>query len=201
MGKAAYAALALGGALVLAAGGARAAPLEQHLPVCAACHGKDGNSLIADNPSLAGMAPEYLVRQMKHFKSGDRKSAVMAPMAAALDADAMQALADHFSEQTPAAGKAGDPALAAKGKVVYDEGIVGSAVPACSGCHGDDGSGDAKYPRLAGQHAAYVEQQLAAYRSGARANDLKGVMGAVAKRMSDADMRAVAQYITGMNKE
>lgn len=201
MRKTAYAGLVLGGALSMVAGGALADADEKHLAVCAGCHGKDGNSALPDNPTLAGMAREYLERQIKHFQSGQRKSAVMSPMAAMLDAKAAHELAEYFSEQTPAPGKPGDPALAAKGKVIYDEGIVGAAVPSCGSCHGDDGAGDAKYPRLAGQHAPYVERQLAAFRSGERANDLKGVMGAVAKRMSDADMHAVAQYITGMNKE
>lgn len=201
MRKTAYAALVLGGALFAAAGGALADADEKHLAVCAGCHGKDGNSTLPDNPKLAGMDAEYLERQLKHFKSGQRKSAIMAPMAAMLDDKAAHELAEYFSEQTPAPGQPGDPALAPKGKLIYDEGIVGSAVPSCSSCHGDDGTGDAKYPRLAGQHAAYVEKQLAAFRSGERANDLKGVMSAVAKRMNDAEMKSVAQYISGMDKE
>ena len=88
-----------------------------------------------------------------------------------------------------------DAKLAAQGKPIYDEGIVGNAVPACSGCHNDDGSGTEKYPRLAGQHPAYVADQMQRFRSGERANDSKSVMRAVAKRMSDSEIKAVAEYV------
>jgi cytochrome c553 len=125
----------------------------------------------------------------------------MTAIATTLDGEAIRQLAEYFSEQKPARGRSSDAGLAAKGKVIYDEGVVGSAVPACSSCHGDDGAGDAKYPRLAGQQPAYVEAQLAAFRSGKRSNDIKGLMGAVAKRMSDAEIKAVTQYIAGMDKE
>lgn len=182
--------------------GPQASPLHQHLPVCAGCHGRDGISATPDTPSLAGMDGSYLLRQLKHFKSGQRKSAVMNGIVAALDEEAMSALASHYGEQRPAAAEAGgDPALVRRGKLIYEEGIVDAAVPACSSCHGDDGAGDAKYPRLAGQRGPYVARQLEAFRSGERANDLKGVMGAVAKRMSDADIRAVATYVSTMNKD
>ena len=85
--------------------------------------------------------------------------------------------------------------LAALGKEIYDEGIVGNAVPACSGCHNEDGSGTEKYPRIAGQHSAYVIQQLLSFKSGERANDVKAVMRAVAKRMNEKEIRAVAEYV------
>lgn len=147
------------------------------------------------------MSREYLLRQLKHFKGGQRASAVMQPIVATLDGKAMEALAAYFSEQTPAPGKAGDPALVERGQLIYDEGIVARAVPACSGCHGDDGSGDDKYPRVAGQQGDYAIAQIQAFRSGARVNDLKGVMSAVAKRMSDDDIRAVVAYMSGMNRE
>jgi cytochrome c553 len=180
---------------------AAADPPQQHLAVCVGCHGAGGNSTLPDNPRLAGLAPEYIERQLKQFKSGERASPIMAAIVMTLDANAIRELAEYFSEQKPARGSTSDAGLASKGKLIYDEGIVGSAVPACSSCHGDDGAGDAKYPRLAGQQVAYVEAQLAAFRSGKRSNDVKGLMGAVAKRMSDAEIKAVTQYIAGMDKE
>ncbi len=193
----ARAAWAAAGTLGIALGAA-ASPPEGQLAICSGCHGPGGNSAVPDNPKLAGMDAEYLRRQLADFKSGRRKSPVMGAIVAALDADAMQTLAEYYAEQ-----KIGDtPGVdAAKGKVIYEEGIVGSAVPACSGCHGSDGAGDAKYPRVAGQHMAYIERQLRAFKSGERANDLKGAMGAVAKRMSEAEMHAVAHFVASLKEE
>jgi len=188
------------GWVLVAAVNAAAAPPAQ-VQICAACHGPNGNSVLPDNPKLASLDAEYLRRQLVDFKSGKRKSAIMGPIVTALDADTLQALAEHFSEQKLVPGPAVDEAMAAKGKVIYEDGIVGSAVPACSGCHGNDGVGDAKYPRVAGQHATYVEKQLLAFKSGERANDVKGAMGAVAKRMSEAEMRAVAHYVAGLKED
>lgn len=195
--SAAWSAWLGGGALCLAVGAAAAPP---QLAVCSACHGTDGNSASADNPKLAGLDAEYLRRQLSDFKSGKRKSAVMGAIVAALDGDAMQALAEHFAEQKISDTPGVDAAQAAKGKVIFEDGIVGSAVPACSGCHGSDGSGDAKYPRVAGQHMAYVEKQLLAFKTGERANDLKGAMGAVAKRMTEAEIHAVAHFVAGLKE-
>ena len=149
--------------------GAGAAPPEAQLALCGSCHGADGNSLVADNPRLAGQDAGYLRRQLADFKSG----------------------------LTPGI----DKALAAKGKVIYEDGIVGTAVPACSGCHGNDGAGDDKYPRIAGQHMAYSHKQLQAFKSGERTNDVKGVMGAIAKRMNDAEMQAVAHYVASLKED
>lgn len=169
--------------------------LKQALQMCEACHGPNGNSVIPQNPRLAGQDEDYLERQLEDFKSGARPSAVMGPITAALDRKTIDKLAHHFSEQKPAKGAAGDAKLAAQGKAIYDEGIVGSAVPACSGCHNDDGSGTEKYPRLAGQHPAYVADQMQRFRSGERANDAKSVMRVVAKRMNDGEIKAVAEYV------
>lgn len=169
--------------------------LKEALQLCTACHGADGNSTVSPNPRLAGLDEEYLERQLEDFKSGARRSAVMEPIAGALDKKTIDRLAHFFSEQKPAKGFAADAKLAAQGKAIYDDGIVGSAVPSCSGCHNDDGSGTDKYPRLAGQHPAYVSDQLLRFKSGERSNDAKAVMRAVAKRMSDGEIKAVAEYV------
>jgi cytochrome c553 len=88
----------------------------------------------------------------------------------------------------------------AAGKEIYDDGITASAVPACSGCHNEDGSGSDKYPRLAGQHSAYVVLQLLNLKSGERDNDERGVMRAVAKRMNEAQILSVAKYIATLQE-
>lgn len=184
-----------------AAWAANAAPPALHLQLCAACHGPGGNSVLPDNPKLAGMDAAYLMRQLADFKSGKRASPIMGQIVATLDNDSLRPVAEYYSEQKPAPGTSSDAALAAAGKLIFTDGIVATAVPDCGSCHGNDGSGDAKYPRLAGQHAGYVERQLLAFKSGERKNDAKGVMAAVAQRMSETEIRAVAQYLAGLKEE
>lgn len=170
-------------------------PLTERLQLCAGCHHPDGNSVIPENPKLSGLDAEYIARQLHDFKSGNRKSPVMASIIPMVDVKEFAALADFFHKQKPTPGGNVDAKLAAQGREIYDEGIVGSAVPACSGCHNEDGSGTEKYPRIAGQHSTYVIQQLLSFKSGERANDSKAVMRAVAKRMTEKEIRAVAEYV------
>ncbi|MBI5785422.1 MAG: cytochrome c4 [Rhodocyclales bacterium] len=176
-------------------------PLAERLQVCAACHNADGNSTIAENPRLAGLDAGYLARQLADFKSGSRQSPIMAGIVAGLHEQEFKPLAAHFSKQKPAPGAgAADAKLALLGKEIFDEGIVGNAVPACSGCHNEDGSGTDKYPRITGQHTAYVVQQLTNFKNGLRANDGKAVMQAVAKRMNEREIHAVAEYVATLKE-
>jgi len=170
-------------------------PLEERLQLCAGCHNPDGNSTIPENPKLAGMDAGYIARQLADFKSGKRKSPVMSEIIGMVSEKEFDALAAYYSKKKPTPGAAADAKLAALGKTIFDEGIVGSAVPACSGCHEEDGRGTDKYPRLAGQHSPYTIQQMMNFKSGERDNDSRSVMRAVAKRMNEQEIRAVAEYI------
>jgi cytochrome c553 len=177
-----------------------APPLAERLTLCAGCHNTDGNSSVPDYPNLAALHSEYLTRQMNDLKSGKRKSAIMAGIMAIVDAKEFPELARHFSEQKPRVPAPVDAKSIEVGKEIYDDGITVTAVPACSGCHNEDGSGSEKYPRLAGQNIPYVVQQLKNLKSGERDNDDRGVMRAVAKRMTEAQMVAVAQYIASLQE-
>jgi cytochrome c553 len=174
---------------------AQAVPLAERLTLCAGCHNADGNSTIPDNPKLASLDPEYIIKQLTDFKAGNRSNVLMSSIIPLVDAKEFEALAAYFHDQKRQLGAPFDPKLAAIGKEIFDEGIVATAVPACAGCHNEDGSGTAKYPRIAGQHSAYVIRQLTNFKSGERTNDPKGVMRAVAKRLTEDNMRAVAEYI------
>lgn len=168
--------------------------------VCVACHGADGNSPAPANPKLASQHPDYLNKQLANFKSGERKSAIMAGMAAMLTPEDMKGVAAYFGgqKQTPAAAK--DKVLVAQGEKIYRGGVAEMGVPACSGCHGPSGSGiPAMFPRLAGQHGDYIVAELVKFRNGERANDPGKMMQTVAMKMSDQDMKAVAEYITGLH--
>ena len=167
--------------------------------VCAACHTTDGNSNNPTYPSLAGQSPEYLAKQLTEFRSGARRNATMAPNAAKLsDADILN-LAAYYSAQQPKAKQAKDAALAAEGAKIYKGGNQGSGVPACASCHGPAGAGiPVQFPRLASQHAKYVLSQLKNFRSGDRANDGGKMMQVIARKMTDQEMKAVAEYISGL---
>jgi cytochrome c553 len=172
--------------------------------VCAACHGADGNSPIPANPALAAQHPEYVLKQLNNFKPRNGKPAervnpVMSSMVANLSGDDMANLAAYFAGQKARPVGASDPELVAQGSQIYRGGILSKSVAACSACHSPDGAGmPAQFPRLAGQHAEYVEAQLKAFRSGERANDPNRMMRAVAAKLSDGEIKAVAEYISGL---
>ena len=173
--------------------------------VCAACHSADGNSVAPANPKLAGQPAEYITKQLMNFKQGmldpnkegGRKSPVMGAMTAALSEDDMRNLGAYFSSKAAKSGTAKVPFDA--GKKVYQGGNNVTGVAACQACHGPSGAGiPAQYPRLGGQHADYVLAQLKAFRSGERSNDANKVMRTIASRMSDQEMAAVANYVSGL---
>ncbi|MCL2658630.1 MAG: cytochrome c4 [Betaproteobacteria bacterium] len=172
--------------------------------LCVACHNADGNSTIAQNPKLASQHPEYLYKQLHDFKSWNGKPAervnpVMAGMVAALDEADMRALAAYFSEQKLTLDEAKDRANVVQGQHIWRAGIAAKGVPACAGCHGPAGAGlPAQYPRVQGQHFDYTEAQLKAFRANERANDPNSMMRAIALRMTDVEINAVASYIQGL---
>jgi cytochrome c553 len=167
--------------------------------VCGACHGADGNSTASNYPNLAGQTPEYINKQLHDFKSGARKNAIMAPNVTQLSAADMLNLAAYFAAQTPKSRLAKDANLVAEGKRLYMGGNAASGVPACASCHGPAGEGiPVQFPRLAGQQAKYVQSQLVGFRSGDRVNDGGKMMQVIARKMTDQEMRAVAEYISGL---
>lgn len=176
--------------------------------MCASCHGADGNSGSPANPKLAQQHPEYLVKQLQEFKSGKRANPVMGGMAAGLGDEDMRNMAFWLSAKTAKPGFAKDRANVALGERIYRGGIAERQVAACASCHSPNGAGlPAQYPRLAGQHADYAAAQLVAFREHAnqdktakptgRANN--GVMSAVAAKLNDREIKAVADYMAGLN--
>jgi len=172
--------------------------------ICVACHGADGNSMSSANPHLAGQIEQYIYKQLSNFKSVDgkpalRDNAIMAGMAAALTEEDMKNVAAWFSSQKLKPEMAKNEASLALGKKIWRQGDFRKGVPACAGCHGPAGSGmPAQYPRLAGQFADYTEAQLVAFRAGTRANDPESMMRTIAAKLSDAEIKAVADYAAGL---
>jgi cytochrome c553 len=167
---------------------------------CAACHGGDGNSAIAINPSLAGQHAQYITKQLMNFKSGERNNAIMKGMVAVLATDEdMKNVAAYYAAQKPRPGIARDQALVDAGQKIYRGGDVVTGIPACAGCHSPSGAGiPAQYPRLAGQMKEYTLAQLRAFRAGERANDNAAMMRTIAGKLSDKQMEALAEYVSGL---
>ena len=200
-----------------AAGDAAATPREYVEDHCAACHGADGNSAIAQYPKLAGQTAAYLSAQLKAFRSGERKSTTMAPFAAKLTDAQIAALADFFADQPVKPDTAADDELARQGERVFFSG--GRGIPACSACHSAGGRGPtgmmggggmmggmmggmgmmrstAAVPNLSGQHAAYLTAQLDAFADGSRTGT---VMNTIAPTLSEQERKAVAAYLSGLH--
>jgi len=185
-----------------AAGAAKAA-------TCAACHGADGIAIAPTFPNLAGQSATYLYVQLREFRNDTRVSAVMQPLVADLGDQDMRDLAAHFAS-LPGKPAAAVQQTSSRGYALYHDGDPGAGVPACQGCHGVDGRGPrpditstaphpawSTFPALAGQDTLYVLAQLQAYHAGTRADSSNDkVMQGVAQNLSDADMQALADYIS-----
>ncbi len=167
--------------------------------VCVACHGPAGVSTSPLFPHLAGQSQIYLVAQLKAFKGKARgeKDAhdYMWGMATLLEDTVMEDLARYYAAQNPARGVAGDPALAAQGRTLFDQGDPTLGIVACASCHGTKAEGNSIFPRLAGQHASYVVRQLEVIQGRSRDSP---VMHGVIKDLDAHGMKAVAEYVQSL---
>lgn len=166
--------------------------------ICGACHSFDGTRGLPANPILAGQFPEYLVKQLQDFKSGQRVNAIMQGFAAILSDEDMRNVAAFYASKSAKPGDAKDKDTLLLGERIYRGGIADRQIAACAGCHSPNGAGIPKqYPRLAGQHGEYAELQLSAFRSGERKNSQP--MLDVAAKMNDREIKAVADYMAGLH--
>ena len=168
--------------------------------VCAACHGPGGNSANPEWPKLAGQHSSYVLTQLKLLKSGERKNPVMNPQAANLSDQDMKDLAAYFAAQAPTPGVASPDAVKAVEKL-YRAGDSARGLPACSACHGPQGAGNAAagYPRIGGQHAKYAAASLRRLRDTKAGTDANAaVMAAIAAKLTDNEIEALASYVNGL---
>lgn len=192
--------------------------------VCGACHGADGNSLVGTFPKLAGVGEKYLLKQLSDIQAWDletdpakkevtgRAVPEMTGLLAGMSKEDLEDLAAHFAVQTMQLSGAKKIEVQVNsgikvdglelGERVYRAGNPVTGVPACTGCHSPDGKGNipAGFPRLSGQHPEYIEKQLRAFRAGDRTNDGdQAIMRAVADKLNDAEIVALANYIAGLH--
>lgn len=163
---------------------------------CSLCHGAEGESASPIFPRLAGQHPEYIAKQLADFKSGRRKG-TMNDQAAELTDDEMKALGVFFGDKKPKSYTVRDEDLGAVGRFIYHKGNPYSGVAACASCHGTKGEGTVQLPRLAGQHAAYLEGQLKEFNKRERTND-NAVMHAIASKLTELEVKAVSLYLSGL---
>lgn len=175
--------------------------------LCIACHQADGSGKHIESgeswPRLAGMNANYLAKQLHDFKDGTRTNPTMMPFANMLDDQKIADVAAYYSQLQPTAGQGGmnaDNVTLKRGEQLALHGDWSRYIVPCKSCHGPDnqGAGDV-FPAIAGQHAGYIEAQLKAWKQGARKNDPQNLMGAIARRMSDADIHAVAVWLANQN--
>ncbi|WP_345843291.1 c-type cytochrome [Shewanella algae] len=173
--------------------------------VCSACHGLDGNSMIDMYPKLAGQHTTYLQKQLREFRSAaqtggkdGRMDPIMGGMAVALSDQDIADVAAYFASQTLQVAEVKDVPDA--GEKLFKGGDMSRGIAACSACHGPEGKGSelAGFPAVAGQHANYIKIQLNKFRDQSRHNDLNGMMQDTAKKLNDADIEALAKYISSL---
>lgn len=159
--------------------------------VCSNCHGLTGVAVSPNFPNLAGQVEAYVVAQLKEFKSHSRQDPAgfeyMWGLSRSLTEDQITGLAAYYARQ-PAARQSveGDPTRLAPGQSIFSSGVADKGVPACASCHGDQGQGNAKFPRIAGQHADYLVKQLIVFQR-------------TDERPEGSIMKTVAHELTGQN--
>jgi cytochrome c553 len=163
---------------------------------CFLCHGMNGESTSEVFPRLAGQHAEYIAKQLGAFKSGARKSTAMAEMVSKLTPDEMVALGKYYEKMALPREEPKEPQLASMGQYIFHNGNKFSGVPACVSCHGTTAEGAANLPRLAGQFSGYIHTQLKSFNKRERTND-NAVMHVVAEKMTELEMAAVAEYVSG----
>lgn len=185
---------------------------KEKVAVCAACHGTEGNSAAPIYPNLAGQGEKYLLKQLKDIKTGERPILEMTGMLMPYDEQGLADIAAYYASldavvmgsrelEDEAYGLSSQEFLAL-GEQVFRGGNLKTGVAACTGCHSPSGAGNAPaaYPSIAGQHADYLVKQLKSFQNNLRKNDGEGkIMRAVAEPMSDLEIRAVANYLAGLN--
>lgn len=172
--------------------------------VCAACHQADGSGVNMPGgeswPRLAAMDAGHIYKQLKDFNNGTRINASMAPFAAMLTEQQMKDVAVYYSQLPATEGKGGetaDESLLKRGETLATNGDWSQYIPSCRSCHGPENQGaGSHFPGIAGQHAAYIELQIKNWQSGKRSNDPQQLMHAIAERMSEEDIRAVAAWLS-----
>jgi cytochrome c553 len=175
-------------------GAAQAETVEEKAQLCAACHGENGIPQQKTMPVISSQHQGYLYLQLRDYKSGARKNAIMSPLAQTLERDDMMALALYFSQKPwPDLQQPPAPLDVAK------RALQANVAIGCTGCHQGQYQGEGTQPRLAGQTREYLQQSMIDFRTRARGNNPG--MTDLMLAMSEDDIAACAQYLAGLRLE
>lgn len=174
---------------------------QQAAQPCVACHGEDGNTLIPEYSNLAGQNAKYLFKQLQMIKSDKRPIPLMVGQLDNLTDQDLRNISAYYATLPGKIGQSKVDGLD-KGEAIYRGGILEKSVAACTACHAPNGNGNslAGFPRLSGQPVEYLVVQLKAYREDQRTSDeyVGGMMRDIAAKLTDTEIEAVANYITGL---
>ncbi len=180
---------------------AQAADMSERTRACTACHGEQGRAgPDGYYPRLAGKPADYLFHQLQNFQQGRRHYSPMQHLIAPLSEDYLRAMAEHFASQhppypAPPAATASAQVLA-RGKALVFEGDASRHIPACVHCHGHALTGVLPaVPGLLGLPRDYLNAQLGGWQTGQRHAHAPDCMAAIAKRLNDADVHALSQWL------
>ena len=170
--------------------------------VCSNCHGVTGNAVSPNFPNLAAQVEPYFIAQLTEFRSHDRRDPAgfeyMWGLSRSLTDDQIKGLAAYYAAQVPSPQPIeGDPVRIESGRAIFETGVADKAVPACAGCHGAEGQGNATFPRLAGQHTDYLVKQLVVFqRTDERPQG--AIMKTVAHELTPQNIGDVASYLQAL---
>lgn len=174
---------------------------------CVTCHGAQGEgNAAAGFPFLAGQGVQYITEQLSNFHDGKRQNPIMEPIAKAMSADQMKAVASYYSQLSPPWDKTAlsnnldlYPAEGQSGAWIANRGDWDNNIPACIQCHGPGGVGvGTAFPAIAGLSAPYITAQFKAWQAGTRDAGPQSLMGDIAKRMNDQQIQATADYFAAL---
>lgn len=168
--------------------------------LCEGCHGEFGVSIDPLVPKLNGQYDKYIAKQLRNYQAGIRSHQIMNAMAATINDEELADISSYFAKQTKMKGNT--PTTNDKGKNLYLKGNISKMVIACVNCHGANGKGltpnTSMFPVLGGQHKGYLLKTLIDFRSDDRANSANAIMNRIVRSLSDADLEAVADYLSGL---
>ena len=179
--------------------------LKAKADYCKTCHGVDAQGFrgAAPMPRLAGQQPEYIKNQLQAFIERRRTNPVMNNVAHVLSPEMVTALSEYFKSLDPKPLGGADIALAPEGKKIFEAGVPSANVPPCASCHGDDAKGTDAFPRLAGQLSDYILHKLANWDKERGQNksepDNSAIMQPIAHDLTEAQIKAVAAYVSQLN--
>lgn len=167
--------------------------------LCQGCHGEHGNSAAAEYPKLAGQYAEYISKQFRNFRSGERRHQIMNAMATTVDDADLSDIAAYFAGNNKMKGDGtGDSEIARR---LFVKGDMKRNIMACISCHGEGGKGaffgGETFPVIGGQHKFYLREQLLNWKTGMRTNSPGGVMNVIAKSLSEDEIEALSNYLAG----